>query len=80
MFFQDLKDIPEVINVLGFYLTFYHHIVYVNLDVVSQLRLEHPGHHPLVGNLYVFQTKGHHFVMVIFNRNDKSCHLLIIQS
>ena len=29
------KDIPEVINMLRFYLTLYHHIIYVNLNVFS---------------------------------------------
>ena len=30
---QDLKDIPEVINVLRFQLDLNHHVVYINLNI-----------------------------------------------
>ena len=46
---QDLKDAPKVINVLRFQLALNHHVVYVNLNVVSKLRLKHPDHHHLIG-------------------------------
>ena len=35
MFPQNSKDISEVINMLGLYLAFYHHIVNINFNVLS---------------------------------------------
>ena len=35
MFSQDSKDIAKVINMLGLYLYFYHHIVDINFNVFS---------------------------------------------
>ena len=32
---QDLKDILEIVNMLGFQLTLNHHIIYINLNVFS---------------------------------------------
>ena len=78
VFPQDLEDILKIINVLRLCLTFHHHIVYINLDVSPQLWLKYPSHHPLVGSPCTLQTKGHYFVMVISNRSDKSCLLLIV--
>ena len=31
---QDLKDIPEVVNVLRFQLTLDHYVVYINLNIL----------------------------------------------
>ena len=65
---------------LGLCLTFYHHVVYINLNDFSQLWLKHSGHHPLVDSPYILQTKWHYLVMVIPNRSNKSRPLLIVQS
>ena len=32
---QDLKDILEIVNMLGFQLTLNHRIIYINLNVFS---------------------------------------------
>ena len=76
---QDLKNIPEVVNVLKFQLTLDHHIVYINFNILAQLCLKHPSHHPLISKPCIFQSKMHHLVMVVSNRSDKSCFLLIFQ-
>ena len=80
VFPQYLKNIPNVIYVLRLYFTLYHHIIYVDLHIFDQLRFEHPGHHPLISRLYILQSKGHHFVMIIHSKRNESSFLLIIQS
>ena len=62
------------------HLTFHYHIIYVDLDVFPQLRLEHPCHHSLICGSCILQTERHHFVMVILDKGNKSSLLLIIQS
>ena len=62
------------------YIALYHHIIDINFDVFSKLRLKHPSHHPLIGSPYILQTKGHHLIMVISSTSDESCPLLVIQS
>ena len=62
------------------HLTFHYHIIYVNLDVFPQLRLEHPCHHSLICGSNIFQTEWHHFVMVVPDGGNKSSPLLIVQS
>ena len=43
------KNIPEVIYMFRLYFTLHHHIIYLHLNIFAQLKLKHPGHHPLVG-------------------------------
>ena len=76
---QDLKDIPELVNVLGFQLTVDHHVVYIDFNILAQLWLKHPSHYSLIGRTCIFQSKMHHLVMVVSNRSDKSFFLLIFQ-
>ena len=78
VFPQYSKNIPEVVYMLGLHLTLYYHIVYVDLNIFSQLRLEHPSHHSLVSRPCVLQPKGHHFVMIIPCGRNKRSLLLII--
>ena len=65
---------------IGFYLALNYHIIDVNLDVFPQLRLKHLGHHPLIGSPSILQPKGYHLIVIISNRSDKSCLLLVIHS
>ena len=65
---------------LRHHLTLHHHIIYIDLDTLAQLRFKHSSHHSSIGRPCIFQTKGHHFVMVISCRGDKSYLFLIIQS
>ena len=65
---------------LRHHFAFHHHIIYVNLDIFPQLRLEHPCHHSLISGSCILQTKWHHFVMVVADRGNKSSFLLIVQS
>ena len=62
------------------HLTFYYHIIYVNLNVFLQLQLEHPCHHSLIWGSCILQIERHHFVMVVLDRGNKSSLLLIVQS
>ena len=80
MFPQNFKDISEVSHVLGHHLTLYHHVIYIDFNALTQLRLKHSGHHPLVDGPCIFQTKRHHLVMVVPNGSDKSCLFLVIYS
>ena len=61
------------------YLTFHHHIIYVDFDVLPQLRLKNPCHHSLICRSCIFQTEWHYFVMVVPDRGNKSSLLLIVQ-
>ena len=45
---QYLKNISKIIYVLKLHPTLNHHIVYVDLNVLTQLWFEHPGHHSLI--------------------------------
>ena len=79
MFSQNFKNVPEVSHMFGHYLTFHHHIVYIDLNTLAQLWFKHPSYHPLISRLYIFQTKRHHFVVVVSNGSDKNCLFLITQ-
>ena len=62
---------------LGYYLTFHHHVVYIDLNTLVQLWFKHPSHHPLIGRPCIFQIKGHHFVVT--SGSDESRFFLINQ-
>ena len=61
------------------HLTFHHHIIYVDFNVLLQLRLKHPCHHSLICESCILQTEWHYFVMVVPDRGNKSNLLLIDQ-
>ena len=61
------------------HLTFHHHVIYVDFDILPQLQLKHPRHHSLIGGSCILQTKWHYFVVVVSDGSDKSSLLLIIQ-
>ena len=63
---------------LRHHLTLYHHVIYIDLNALTQLWLKHSGHHSLVGGPCVFQTKRHHLIMVVSNGSDKSCLFLVV--
>ena len=69
----------KVSQMLGNHLTFHHHIIYVDFDVLPQLRLKHPRHHSLIYGSCIFQTEWHYFVMVVLDKSNKSSLLLIVQ-
>ena len=76
---QDLKDIPEVVNMLRFQLTLDQYVIYIYFNILAQLWFKHPSHHPLIDRSCIFQSKRHYLVMVVSNRSDKTCFLLIFQ-
>ena len=61
------------------HLTFHHHIIYVDFDVLPQLWLKHSCHHSLICGSYIFQTEWHYFVMVVPDKGNNSSLLLIVQ-
>ena len=77
---QYFENIPKVIYMLGLHFTLYHHIIYIHLNIVAQLRIKHPGHHPLVSGPCILQSKGHYFVVVISNGCKKTGLFQIVQS
>ena len=64
----------------GHQFALYHHVIYIDFNILTHLRLKHSGHHSLVGGPYVFQTKRHHLVVVVSNGSDKSCLFLVVCS
>ena len=78
MFSQYPEDTREVFHMFGRHFTFHNHIIDVNFNISTQLRLKHLRHHALVGRFSVFQAEGHHLVMVIPNRGHKSSLFLIV--
>ena len=63
---------------LGHHLTLYHHVIYIDFNALTQLRLKHSSHHSLVGGPRIFQIKRHHLVMVVSNGSDKSYLFLVV--
>ena len=56
---QDFKDISEVSYMLEHHLAFHHlafhhHIVYIDLNTLTQLWFKHLSHHPLIGGSRIF--------------------------
>ena len=78
MFSQCSEDVSQIVHMIGYFLTFYYHVIYVDFNILPQLRFKHFSHHPLISGSCILQAKGHHLVMVISNRSDKSRFLLIL--
>ena len=79
MFSQYPEDICEIFHMLGHHFTLHNHVIDINFNTSTKLWFKHFSHHALVGRSDVFQTEGHHFVMVVPNRGDKSSLLLIVR-
>ena len=77
---QDFKDVADVSHMFGHQFLFYHHVIYVDFNVLTHLQLKHPSHHPLVGGIDVLQTKRHHLIVVVSDGGDKSCLFLVVYS
>ena len=75
---QNFKDVAEVSHMFEPHFTLYHYVIYIDFNALTELRLKHSGHHSLVGESCVFQTKGHHLVMVVSYGSDKSCFFLVV--
>ena len=79
MFSQYAEDIHEIFHMLGHHFTVHYHVIDINFNASTKLWFEHFSHHLLVGRSSVFQTEGHHLVMVVPNWGDKSNLFLIIR-
>ena len=77
---QDFEDVCKVPYMLRHYLTLYHHVIYIHLNILTHLGFEHLSHHPLICRFSIFQAERHHLVMVIPNGSDKRRFLLIVKS
>ena len=51
---QDFKYVCKVPYMLGYYLTLYHHVIYIYLNILTHLCFEHLGHHPLICRSSIF--------------------------
>ena len=80
MLSQHLKVISEVIHMLGHYLTFHHHIINIDLNILAKLGFKHFSHHSLVSRPCILQSKMHHHIMTIPSGRYKSSLLLVGQS
>ena len=78
MFSQYSEDVSQITHMIGYFLAFYYHVIYVDFNILPQLRFEHLSHHSLISGSCILQTKGHHLVVVIPNGSDKSRFLLIL--
>ena len=74
---QNFKDVTEVSHMLEHQFALYNHVVYVDFNVLTHLRLKHSGHHSLVGGTCVLQIKGHHLIVVVSNGCNESCLFLV---
>ena len=63
---------------IRYFLALYYHIIYIDFNILPQLRLKHLSHHLLISGSYIIQAKEHHLVVVISSGSDKSCFLLIL--
>ena len=57
VFPQYFKNIPEVFYMFGHHFTLYHHIIYIDFNILAQLWLKHPSHHSLIGRPCILKTK-----------------------
>ena len=64
---------------LGHYFALYNHIINIDFNTPAQLWFEHFSYHPLIRRPCVFQTKEHHFVVIISSRSNKSYFFLVVQ-
>ena len=63
---------------IGYLLTLHYHVIYVDFNILAQLRFKYLSHYPLIGGPCIFQAKGHHLVMVVSSRSYKSYLFLIL--
>lgn len=61
---KDPKYLSQIRHML-LLLSFYHHIIDINLNYASDLILEHSYYHSLVGGPHILQLKGHHRLMIV---------------
>ena len=59
-------------------LALYYHVIYVDFNILAQLRFKYLSHHPLIGRSCIFQAEGHHLLMVVSSGSNKSCLFLIL--
>ena len=48
MFSQCSEDVSQIVHMIGYFLTFYYHVIYVDFNILPQLRFKHFSHHPLI--------------------------------
>jgi hypothetical protein len=61
-----------------FFFGFYQHVIDVDLDISTNLVMEHSVHEPLVGGPCVLQPERHNLVAKKSSTYDKRCLFLII--
>ena len=69
---QDSEDVCEVAHMFGYYFALYNHVIKIDFNALVQLWFEYFSHHSLISRSCVFQPKGHHFVVIVSSRCNKS--------
>ena len=63
---------------IGYLLTLHYYVIYVDFNILAQLRFKHLSHHPLICGPCIFQVEGHYLVMVVSSGSNKGCLLLVL--
>ena len=63
---------------IGYLVALHYHVIYVDFNILAQLRFKHLIHQPLISGPYIFQAEGHYLVMVVSSGSNKSCLFLIL--
>ena len=79
MLSQHLKNTSEVTHMLGLCLTFHHHVIYIDFNILVKLGFKHSSHYPLISRPNILQSKWHQLIMVIPSGHYKSSLHLVYQ-
>ena len=48
---------------IGYLLTVHYYVIYVDFNILAQLRFKHLSHHPLIDGSCIFQVEGQYLVV-----------------
>ena len=74
---ESVEGLPEVVQMVVLPSTFYQHVIYVNLDVSSDLMHKHFIHEPLIRCACILKTERHHLIVEEALTGDERSFLLI---
>ena len=77
VFSQYFKNASEVSYMLEHHFTLHYHVIYIDFNILAQLRFKNLSRHPLIGGSFIFQAKGHDLVVVASNESNKICLFLV---
>ena len=50
---------------LGHHPALHHHVIYIDFNILAQLRFKYLSYHPLIGGFCIFQAEGHYLIVVV---------------